>query len=135
MTDRIKVTFASLTIWDDGTVHKRPNPYIHLKTGEGINSQFFPDEIVIPMKEIKIIFDFPLNFPVTIEFISEDDKGFTRKELAENIRATYIRLWKDDFNDIMNGRLGRYSFWDNIDMELVEIKQIDFNLFCLKVET
>lgn len=102
-----------------------------------------PDEIVIPLKEIKIKYTYPLSNPVVFTYQSED--GFTRLMLINNICETYKniyklegdpgRAWEGSFN--RGTSYGPYGIWghDIEDLSLDAMYQLNNGMFQLGISS
>jgi hypothetical protein len=78
------------------------------------------NEIVIPMRNIRIEYDRLENPRITGEYISQNPAGFTRPELARIISNEHHKAYNE----------GNYAYGHNIgDLCLESIYQIDGNLF------
>ena len=122
--------------------------YISVESPEGdIKGQRYPDEIVIPMKEIRIQYTYPLSNSVIMGFDADNGTGFTRAELARKVCDGYKRIY-DAENAVGDpGRIpgmlnraksdGPYGIWghDIGDLVLHEVRQINGNLFGLGVDS
>jgi hypothetical protein len=90
-----------------------------------------PDEIVIPMKEIRIEYDYPLTRS-TVKFLTADNEsGFTRIELARKISYGYQEIYQSEQDPGMLNRAASDEIWR--DLVLNRVKQIESNLFGLSV--
>lgn len=108
-----------------------------------------PDEIVIPMRKIIIIIDYPLENPVRFELNSKSDYGFDRAELAEKISLAYQKIYREEYEAVgdpgtvtpfMFNRAtssGPYGIWGHYidDLDLIEVEQIENNIFGLSVDS
>jgi hypothetical protein len=106
-----------------------------------------PDEIVIPLKEIKIKYTYPLSNPVVFTYQSED--GFTRLMLINNICETYKNIYKleEEISDApgraWEGSLNRgtsdgpYGIWghDIDDLSLDAMYQLNNGMFELSISS
>ncbi len=112
------------------------------------DEQRYPDEVVIPMNVIQVRYEYPLTYPVTIEFISDDAAGFTRATLIEMICDAYQDIYDEEDSDVgdpgyIDGTLnreqssGRYGIWGHYitDLLLWEVRQVDDNVFTLGVDS
>lgn len=146
--DKITVTFESK--YDDSLGFDKDiiNPYISLEyPDEDMSKQKNPDEIVILMNKIRILFDYPLEKKIIYKYKSKNVNGFTRNELAGKISKTYKKIYKEE-EDVKNpghieGMLnrkqshGRHGIWghDLGDLQLVRIIQVKGDLFELVVDS
>jgi hypothetical protein len=113
----MKITFESP--WEDINLI---NPYISIADPDyEIKAQIHPDEIVIPMKEIRIEYSYPLNKPLIFFFESDNEIGFSRSELAQKICQKYQQI---------------YEIWGYVigDLMLHTVTQVEGNLFKLSVD-
>lgn len=150
--NNINITFSSPydhdDFDDDDDVHTCP--YINISDpDENIKNQEFPDEIVIPMKEIRIEYSYPLDDPVVFTYNSDANTGFTRSELARKICEGYQRIYKEEdeavgptgnVSSIMLNRAqsaGPYGIWGHhiSDLALHSVYQIENDLFGLVVDS
>lgn len=78
-----------LEVFEDGLI-----PWISIKNAStDIPNLIGKDEVVIANNNATVLIDYPLNNPVEIVLTSDNDKGFTRKELALKISAEYRRIY------------------------------------------
>ena len=145
----IVVEFESPSDYEEDNEDNDPNPYIKISDpDEDIENQLKPDEIVIPMKKIRVVYDYPLTKAVEFEFESDNYKGFTRAHLAKSISNGYKKIYKDEEKDvgktnnipgIFNRKKsnGRYGIWGHHieDLVLRQVTQVKDNLFELVVDS
>lgn len=125
-----------LEIFEDGII-----PWISIKNPEDvIDNLIGKDEIVIANSAAILIIDYPLSNPVEIKLSAKTDKGFTRKELIENISTEYRRIYKEEEESAevktipleecqglinRNQTNGKYGIWghdiDDLDLSAVII--------------
>src|SRR5690606_11606424 len=107
-----------------------------------------PDEIVIPMKEIQIVYEYPLEDEVLKTFNSDKSEGFTRAHLARVISQGYHEIYDEEERVVGNpghvsGMLNRakstgpYGIWghDLEDLALYGVEQREGNIFDLLVDS
>lgn len=147
---KIEVTFASnhednYYYDDDDNV----SPYISVANPEDdIKGQLHPDEIVIPMKEIRIEYSYPLSTRAIFFYDADNGVGFTRAELARKVSEGYQRIYREEDEAVGNpgnipGMLNRetsdgpYGIWGHGigDLALHTVRQIEGNLFGLGVDS
>jgi len=93
MSEHNDVTFSTPYETDE------VSPYISLSNGwddscfEDLKDA---DEIVIPVREIKIAFSYPLKDTFVFEFQSDNEEGFTRKGLAKIIIKQYEDIYEEE---------------------------------------
>ena len=147
MTNKITVKFEKRynnnNGWDD---EDNVSPYISVKNPEeDIKEQRFPNEIVIPMKKIRVTYNYPLSNKVTFKAAKE---GFSTAEVARKVCEDYHRIYKEEETAVGNpgnipGMLNRvsssgpYGIWghDIGDLLLRTVTQVDDNLFSLGVDS
>jgi len=133
-----------LEIFEDGII-----PWISIKNPESeINNLINKDEIVIDKSEVILIIDYPLESPIEIKLISDNSKGFTKKELIQKISSEYNRIYLEEEETAViktiplkdrkglinrNKTDGKYGIWghdiDDLDLSGVIIsKSNDGNL-------
>lgn len=77
-------------IFEDGKI-----PWVSLENAESdINIMFDKDEIVIKENEIEILFDYPLDNPISIR--TKSDRGFTRSDLLSIISDKYKQIYREE---------------------------------------
>lgn len=122
--------------------------YISIESPDAdIKGQRYPDEIVIPMNEIRIQYTYPLTNPAIMIFNSDKETGFTRAELVRKVCDGYKKIY-DAENAVGDpGYLtrflnraksdGPYGIWGHYigDLVLHEVRQIEGNLFGLGVDS
>jgi len=96
--DRIMVKFQSHyeyeEKWDDPD---NISPYISLAgPADDIGRQRFPNEIVIPMQNIRVLYNYPLSNPVIYPFKADTPQGFTRAHLARKVADGYKRIFDEE---------------------------------------
>jgi hypothetical protein len=96
--------------------------------GAGVSSdeeeaeQLDPDEVILDEEIITITYDYPLKGSFEFRHIAPNGKGFTRRELSEQIMERYRRIYREEERDDGNpghipGLLnrndshGRYGIW------------------------
>lgn len=127
----------------------RDYSYIHLEDpAKTIAALVNPGEIVIPMSKIEINIDYPLKTPTIVTLESDSGEGFSRAELARKISDEYKRIYDEEeqiagvtgcipgmFNRATSdGPYGIYGH-DLGDLDLIEVTQIEDNLFELSVDS
>ncbi len=70
-----------------------------------------PIEIVIPKKEISIVYSYPLTNKFTKIHSTNNFKGFSRKEISQQIMETYSQIYKEEREDIEHHKNGRYGIF------------------------
>lgn len=76
--------------WEDGII-----PWISLENpNPEINNLVGADDVVIKENTINILFDYPLNKPVSFEF--NNPNGFTRKDLILLISKKYHEIYDEE---------------------------------------
>ena len=140
MSNKIKVTFSQP---DEN--FENGNPYIHIANPNAaidIRNQSNGNEIVIPMRKIKILFNYPLSKEVILEYQTLRSQGFTRSELARCICRGYQNIYSEEQDTINNslngsGSCEQYGIWGhNIDdLMLLGVEQKEGNLFALIVDS
>jgi hypothetical protein len=73
--------------------------YMSVANGLWMNESSYyldPNEIIIDKTKIKIIFSYPLTKAFTFEYLSNDSKGFTRKEISEYIMTQYKDIYNEE---------------------------------------
>ncbi len=146
----IVVKFESKYDEDKEWTEDNTNPYIHLEDPEkDINNQRYPSEIVIPMKKIRIVYNYPLGHEVIYEYIADKPNGFTRVGLASAVANGYQRIYQEEeevvgdpgtVNEIMLNRatsVGPHGIWGHYlgDLDLAQVRQLDNDLFELSVDS
>lgn len=98
-------------------------PYVFvMKPEKNIEDLISPDEIVIPMAEIRIEYSHPLTQSMIVFFNADNGIGFTRIELLRKVCSGYRTYSELHVNCSYEELL------------LIEVKQIEDNLFGLVVE-
>ena len=154
-SDKIKVTFygnlyRNVKDWTDvewNEVGEDNSGYISIEH-PNIEGQRFPDEIVIPMNEIRVEYTYPLSKRTVMFFNADNETGFTRAELARKVCEGYQKIYQIEEEAVGNpgnlpGMLNRatsegpYGIWghDIQDLVLHTVRQIDGNLFGLGVDS
>lgn len=147
----IRVSFSyrydEETGWDD---EDNVSPYISLlDPTKSIEGQRFPNEIVIPMSEILIIFDYPLENAITFPYQGDCEGGFTRAHLARCVCTGYKRIYDEEeaavgdpgtvSSHCMNRATshGPYGIWGHGlgDLVLHTVTQVGENIFTLGVDS
>jgi len=133
MNNKISVHFQSRYddegSWDD---EDNVSPYISVSDPDlDIETQRFPDEIVIPMKTIKLKYTYPLDTVAIFLYSTLNDNGFTRRELAKIVCEGYQTIYDDDDSE------GTYGIWGHGigDLVLYEVSQIGKDVFEVKVDS
>ena len=86
----VKATDEQKKDWEDGII-----PWISLENPNSeISNLVGADDIIIKENKINILFDYPLNKPVSFEFNNE--KGFTRKDLILIINKKYHEIYDEE---------------------------------------
>ncbi|MGJ8592909.1 MAG: hypothetical protein ACSHXF_10195 [Aquaticitalea sp.] len=81
-----------LEYYEDGII-----PWISIQNSKAeIEHLIGKDQVVIHERNVLLIIDYPLNEPVEINIRSNDQKGFTRKELIEKISEEYFRIYAEE---------------------------------------
>jgi hypothetical protein len=106
------------------------NSFVDIKyPDEDIKKQYYPHEIVIPMKKIKVKYTYPLCNKWILEYETKNVFGFTRAELAKKVCEGYQKIY--DYDKHHND----YNIYRDIEeIVLYEVKQTDENIFKLGVE-
>lgn len=124
------------------------SPYIQISDyGSDIAAQRNPNEIVLPMKKIRVKYNYPLSRTVIFEFTADGD-CFTRAELIRNICEGYVKIYKEEDDAGHPGTVskqclnraqshGPYGIWghDISDLVLHRVSQLEGNLFLLHVDS
>lgn len=143
-TEQIIVSFQSLwegVDWDD---QDDINVYIDVADpDEDIKKQRYPDEIVIPMKKIKVKYTYPLTENVTFDYETKNEIGFTRAELAKKVCEGYQKIYAHEEGVINDPTIKEkdkilpYEIWGHCigDLLLYEVSQLEGNLFKLSVDS
>lgn len=97
------------------------------------------------MKTIKVRYTYPLGNPVTFEYHSDKEEGFTRVELARKICAGYAKIYEEEGEaetiapHLLNRAQsdGLYGIWghDIENLMLHTVEQVEGNLFELGVDS
>lgn len=139
-----EITFSRICNWNEG----EPSPYINIKNPEDdIQNQIAPDEIVIPLTTIRILYRYPLSCEVIKEFDTYNPEGFTRAELAKVISKGYHQIYEEEntadkesnipgmFNRIKTN--GPYGIWGHCigDLVLHTVEYVDTNLFKIGIDS
>lgn len=92
-------------LWREGGCTKKGDlerGMIHLSVFDKDNPQTIygplenPDELVVPDKRISVIIDYPLLNRAEAVITSDDDKGFTLKELIHKIKQIYSYIYNEE---------------------------------------
>ncbi len=132
--------------WDD---EDNISPYVNMEyPDDDISSLTNGNEIVIPMREINIEYNYPLSHIVRIPMKSKSPKGFTRAELAKKISEGYHRIYREEEQDVPNpGHItgmfnrkssnGRHGIWghDLGNLVLHRVEQRKENLFSIFIDS
>jgi hypothetical protein len=124
-------------------------PYIHVANPkEDIERQYHPDEIVIPISTIEVIYSYPLSVKTTRSFNADKPEGFTRAHLARIVCDGYKQIYQEEENAVgdpgnIHGMFNRkkshgpYGIWGhNIsDLDLYSVCQEEGNTFTLLVDS
>lgn len=143
MNEKIIVTFQSLfgfhseETWDDKHSVCRS---IHVESySEDIKKQRYPDEIVIPMRKIRVKYTYPLTESVIFDYETKNELGFTRAELAKKVCEEYQKIYAHEIGVITDRAIDHkilpYEIWGSLNdkLALQEVTQIEGNMFGLKV--
>lgn len=85
----VKATGEDLETFEDGFI-----PWISIDNPKAeLKKLVDADKIILPFTTVKIIVDYPLNFPATFE-VSAIQQGFSRKELIVEISRLYHEIYK-----------------------------------------
>lgn len=88
---KIKATKEDLEIFEDGIV-----PWISLQEpNKEIDRLIKADEIVLPYFTVTLLIDYPLTNPA-IFTLSTNEKGFSRKQLIQEISKKYHEIYKEE---------------------------------------
>ena len=143
MEEHITVTFENPNDPDDNNV---PSPYIYFGSiNEDLAGQRNPNEIVIPMRNIRVVFSFPLSRDVLVKFESSNPQGFTRNEIARKVYEQYSTFYREETNDGEvefeqrikgNPNNKPYGIWAHSleGLALCEVHQLEGDLFSVTVE-
>lgn len=124
--------------WDEGNICSSLEFY---NFDEGISKLRNSQEIVIPMKTIQIIFDYPFGnkFKYTFQVDADTDQGFTRRYLATKIYEIYKDIYDQDTIAEEKGLPLPYgTFGHSLEqLSLVKVRQLEDgkNIFDLVVDS
>lgn len=122
---------------DEFTRHDNPCVGINIETPL-IDSIKDGDEFVIKSNEITIELDYPLSKTFIFPLISDNDNGFTRKELVSKISKLYHWIYKkeEETSEIRptlrkesynrNTTNGYFGIWGHVlsDLDIITVKYI-----------
>ncbi len=99
-----------------------------------------PDEVVIPMKTIKIIYDYPLDDTSIFETYEADtSEGFTCLFLVKKIVEGYKQIYETEKEATGSSKIpskGSYGLYTEIDSLLLQsVKQMRNDVFVLGIDT
>src|SRR5579862_3329035 len=141
MNNQIIVNFQSLYDYENGI-----NKHIYMKDpDEDIKKQRYPDEIVIPIKKIRIKYEHPImRFPKIFTYETKNEIGFTMTELAKTLCDEYKKFCAHEKGMINDPAIDidvrslldlPYGIWDYENLFLYEVRQKEGNLFLLGVDS
>jgi hypothetical protein len=103
--ERMKLGDVNL---EEGWKHYEYDPEddVDFATKEEYDKAFNPDpkEILIKDKEITIVYDYPLNEPITVKY--KNRKGFTRRKIIDLVVEKYTEIYEDNLDNIWGHSLG-----------------------------
>lgn len=100
--------------------------YCEINEGEKCRpcrTQLDPEEIVIPKREVVVVYRYPFNGSYSHKHITTNPEGFTRREISEQIMQRYKQMYEEEDQDmggptgnipgLMNRdtSTGRYGIW------------------------
>jgi len=91
-------------------------PFLCLGDPKALETLYRPDDIVLRLPELEIVFDFPLRHETTFTAKAKNPKGFTRAELGTFINENYSKIYEDQ---------QRYGVWGH---DLAKLKLREFHL-------
>lgn len=112
--------------------------YMHISDGkwedlsyEPGDEKLDPDEIILKMRKISIIYKYPLSVKIMIDHRTLNPNGFTRRKLSEQIMKQYRLI----YDDAENGTAS-YMIWGHgIGDLMLHSLYIDNNEYTLGIDS